>query len=142
MAKINTTYDITEAFRAIEAELIASMMRNIDHHRAEETKEGYLWSQWQVEQLARLEEYKTLNAKKYNNTFKSINSTIDVLIKAQREAGNAEQEIEILNAIKKGAKIKRTSDTIEMSAGFFKINDRKINDFNQVLCKHFKFTND
>lgn len=127
MAEINTTYDISKALRAIEEELIASMIRNIDHHRAEETKEGYLWSQWQVEQLRRLEEYKALNARKYNNTFKSINSTIDALIKAQREAGNAEQEIEILKAIKKGAKFKRTSGTIKMSAGFFKINDRKIN---------------
>lgn len=127
MAEINTTYDITEALKAMEAELIASMMRNLEHHRAEELKEGYLWSQWQVEQLARLEEYKKLNAKKYNNTFKSINSLIDVLIKAQRDAGNAEQEIEILKAIKKGAKNKKTSETSEIAAGFFKINDRKIN---------------
>lgn len=126
MAEINTTYDITEALKAIEAELIASMMRNLEHHRAEEMKEGYLWSQWQVEQLARLEEYKKLNAKKYNTTFKSINSLIDVLIKAQRDAGNAEQEIEILKAIKKGAKNKKTSETSEIAAGFFKINDRKI----------------
>lgn len=34
-------YDIGEAFAKIEDELIASMMRNIDRHRAEETKEGY-----------------------------------------------------------------------------------------------------
>ena len=33
-------YDIEEAFRAIENELIDSMMRNLSNHRAEETKEG------------------------------------------------------------------------------------------------------
>lgn len=33
---LNTDYDIEKAFRAIEDELIASMMRNLDNHRAEE----------------------------------------------------------------------------------------------------------
>ena len=37
-------YDIAAAFQAIEEELIASMIRNMDRHRAEETKEGYEWS--------------------------------------------------------------------------------------------------
>lgn len=37
---LNTDYDIEKAFRAIEDELIASMIRNLDGHRAEETKEG------------------------------------------------------------------------------------------------------
>lgn len=44
-------YDITVALKKIEDELIASMIRNMDRHRAEEDKEGLLWSQWQVEQL-------------------------------------------------------------------------------------------
>ena len=44
-------YDIAAAFQAIEEELIASMIRNMDRHRAEETKEGYEWSMWQAEQL-------------------------------------------------------------------------------------------
>ena len=47
---LNTDYDIEKAFRAIEDELIASMIRNLDGHRAEETKEGFNWTQWQVEQ--------------------------------------------------------------------------------------------
>ena len=44
---LNTEYDIEEAFRAIEDELIASMMRNLEGHRAEEIEEGYNWTQWQ-----------------------------------------------------------------------------------------------
>lgn len=44
-------YDISKAFETIENELIDSMMRNFKHHRAEEEKEGYNWSQWQSEQL-------------------------------------------------------------------------------------------
>ena len=48
-------YDLAEAFRSIENELIASMIRNLDRHRAEETKEGYNWSMWQAEMLHSLE---------------------------------------------------------------------------------------
>ena len=56
-------YDISQAFEAIENELIDSMMRNFSRHRAEETKEGYNWSQWQAEQLKSLEEYRKKNLK-------------------------------------------------------------------------------
>ena len=49
-------YDLAEAFERIEYELMASMIRNMDRHRAEETKEGYNWSMWQAEQLKALED--------------------------------------------------------------------------------------
>ena len=48
-------YDLAEAFQRIENELMASMIRNMDRHRAEETAEGYNWSMWQAEQLKALE---------------------------------------------------------------------------------------
>ena len=59
-------YDLAEAFQRIENELIASMIRNMDRHRAEEMAEGYNWSMWQVEQLKTLEKYKQENQKKYS----------------------------------------------------------------------------
>ena len=34
-------YDLAEAFERIEYELMSSMIRNMDRHRAEETEEGY-----------------------------------------------------------------------------------------------------
>ena len=37
--------DVRAAFSAIEEELIASMMRNLANHRAQETAEGIQWSQ-------------------------------------------------------------------------------------------------
>ena len=58
-------YNIKEAFERIENELIDSMMRNFSRHRAEETKEGYNWTQWQAEQFKSLEEYRKHNAKKF-----------------------------------------------------------------------------
>ena len=57
-------YDVEEAFRAIENELINSMMRNLSHHRAEEMKEGLNWTSWQAEQLKALNVYKQKNQKK------------------------------------------------------------------------------
>ena len=66
-------YDIGGAFQAIEDELIASMIRNMDRHRAEETKEGIEWSMWQAEQLKALEKYKRDNQKRFKGRFQDLN---------------------------------------------------------------------
>lgn len=122
-------YDLAEAFRSIENELIASMIRNLDRHRAEETKEGYNWSMWQAEQLKALEKYKRKNQKKYQKQFKSINSQIEQLIRQARMKGNMKQEIRILQAIRKGWKTSGTNRSPAhdaITAEFFKLNDRKL----------------
>lgn len=117
-------YDITTAFKVIENELIASMIRNMDRHRAEETAEGYEWSMWQAEQLKALEKYKRDNQKKYKKEFQKINREIDLLIRKARETGNMQQEIKILEAIKKGFPAKKISKG--MAGEFFRLNDRKL----------------
>ena len=118
-------YDLAEAFRRIENELMASMIRNMDRHRAEETKEGYNWSMWQTEQLKALEKYKVRNQKKYNKQFKSINDQIDSLIRMSRSKGGMHQEEKILQAIKNGFKgAKRTGS--RATAEFFKLNEQKL----------------
>lgn len=118
-------YDITAAFQAIEDELIASMIRNMDRHRAEETKEGYEWSMWQAEQLKALEKYKRENQKKYGKQFQQINQEIEELIRQARVAGGMEQELKILKAIKNGFKgAKKVSRGV--AAEFFRLNDRKL----------------
>lgn len=118
-------YDIGAAFQAIEDELIASMIRNMDRHRAWEDDEGIQWSMWQAEQLKALEKYKLATQKKYSQQFKNINGQIgEVLYKARRD-GNMQQEIQILNAIKNGftGASKVTQGT---AAEFFRLNDRKL----------------
>ena len=117
-------YDITTAFKVIENELIASMIRNMDRHRAEETEEGYEWSMWQTEQLKALEKYKRDNQKKYKKQFQKINGEIDLLIRQARETGNMQQEIKILEAIKKGFPTKKISKGV--AGEFFRLNDRKL----------------
>lgn len=119
-------YDISGAFKTIENELIDSMMRNFKRHRAEETKEGYNWTQWQAEQLKSLKEYKKRNAEKFKPQFAEINSKIDDMLRTAKADGNAEQEAKILNAIKNGFKVPKKPS--EHSTGeFFKINERKLN---------------
>lgn len=122
--ELNTEYDIEKAFRAIENELIASMIRNLDAHRAEETEQGYNWTQWQVEQLAALEKYKKKNKKTFSGKFSNINASIESMITIARAAGGTEQEQKILRAIKNGFKVSKVSQGIE--GAFFKLNTRKL----------------
>ena len=122
---LNTDYDIEKAFKAIEDELIASMMRNLASHRAEETDMGFNWSQWQVEQLKALEKYKAQNKKKFTKSFSNINDSIDEMIFAARQEGGTEQEQKILRALKKGLKAFKVSQGAE--GAFFRLNTRKLN---------------
>lgn len=148
-------YNIGAAFKAIEDELIASMIRNMDRHRAQETKEGIEWSMWQAEQLKALEKYKRENQKRYSKQFKSINGQIGELLYQARQTGNMQQEIQILKAIQRGYRfpnmpkklfglleemdgktfrqkasllVKRLKgkEVAKATAEFFKLNDRKL----------------
>lgn len=118
-------YNIREAFEKIEDELIDSMMRNFSRHRAEETKEGYNWTQWQAEQLKSLEEYRKHNAKKFGKRFKTINGKVEEMIRTAKADGNASQEAEILEAVKDGFKAPK-KPSAHSAAEFFKVNDRKL----------------
>lgn len=132
MKKINTEYDIGEAFAAIEDELIASMMRNISRHKAEEEKEGKTWTMWQVEQLKALEKYKKENRSKYQKQFKDLNRKIEELLRMAQEEGQMDQEAEILQAIKDGFSAEKIDS--ESAAEFFRMNDRKLEALIQATC--------
>lgn len=124
MTKINDVYDIGAAFEAIENELIASMIRNMKHHKAEEANEDMQWEQWQALQLKALEKYKQKNRKKYGKQFRDINAKIEALIQAARTEGGMAQEEAILRAIEKGFQAEKASRG--GTAEFFKLNDRKL----------------
>ena len=117
-------YDIEGAFRAIENELLDSMIRNLRHHRAEETKEGFEWTSWQTEQLNALNKYKSNNSKIFKKRFAEINSKIEEGIRESKKLGSMDEEIVILDAIKKGFKATKQSNA--MQAQFFKVNERKL----------------
>lgn len=121
-------YDIEEAFAAIEEELIASMMRNMKRHKVEESAEDMRWEMWQAKQLQALEKYKKQNQRKFQKQFSNINGSVDEIIHKARKQGGLDQEIKIMNAIKKGWKppcsLKKSMQT---NGEFFKLNDRKLN---------------
>ena len=119
-------YDIGAAFEAIEKELMDSMVRNLKRHRAEEGKEGIEWSQWQAEQLAALERYKRDNRKRYGGVFRSINGMLEEIIRQSYSDGQNDQEASILNAILRGADLRRSSSAL--TGAFFRTNQRKLDE--------------
>ncbi len=120
-------YDIAAAFEAIENELIDSMMKNFARHRAEENKEGYLWSQWQAEQLKSLEQYRRQNEKKFTAKFSQFYGKVADMLRRAKADGGAAQETNILKAIQSGFKGYVKIPHNSFSAAFFKLNDRKLN---------------
>lgn len=125
-------YDVKHAFMRIEDELIASMMRNLGRHLKEEEDEGFDWSQWQVEQLKYLQEYRRRNREEYGPRFKSINEKMEEAILHAHQNGQKEEELNILNAISKDKEIRpryQNPDQPSIEAAgdaFFRVNDRKL----------------
>lgn len=125
-------YDIGKAFAEIENNLIASMIRNLDRHRAEETASGYNWAQWQVAQIKALEDYSKRNQTKFSDSFNRINQQVRTALQDYYNDGSTKQERKILQAIKRGFKHNGTnapdiSDIAETSAEFFRTNENKLN---------------
>lgn len=120
-------YDIEKAFRAIENELMRSMIRNMKRHRMEEIDEKKEWEMWQALQLKSLEEYKRKNKEKFKKEFSRIDKEISSIISQARAQGSMEQEIKILEAIRKGFKpSRRLTKSTQTMGEFFKLNDRKL----------------
>ena len=117
-------YDVGKAFAAIEKELMASMIRNMQNHKVEEVNEQRQWAMWQVEQLKALEGYKRKNKEVYGKKFQDINKQIDELIRMAKVEGERNQETAILQAIKRGSPARRVPPGA--SAEFFRLNERKL----------------
>ena len=65
-------YDIGEAFKAIEDELMASMIRNFERHKAEEINEGYRWSAWQINSLGNLNATELITRKSFQINLRKL----------------------------------------------------------------------
>ena len=121
-------YNLSEAFEAIENELISSMMRNLKRHQAEETAQGFEWEQWQALQLQALENYRKRNLKKFPPRFNKLNAQIEEALRTSYKGGRTAQERKILKAIQMGFKPSKMphSGDMELEGGFFGVNDRKL----------------
>ena len=123
-------YDFGAAFARIENELIDSMMRNLRRNHLDwEDAEGFDWSQWQVEQLKYLEEYRKANEKSFGPRFARINSKLAQAIQHGYQNGQKSEEMSILQALAKNKQLQRYFNHQGIrGAGdaFFRINDRKL----------------
>ena len=119
-------YDINSAFKAIEEELIASMIRNMEHHIDIEKSENMTYPQWQAEQLKALQEYRINNRHNFNRGTPNIRKQIEKAIRQAYKNGRTMQEAEILKAIKNGF-VPPHKPSAAAQAEFFKINERKLN---------------
>lgn len=95
-------YDVARSLARIEDDITASLIRNLKHHRAQETEEGLEWVQWQTVQLQELDKFKRRYAKKLNKEFKRINPHIDEAINEAFNQGKMDEEVAILESIKEG----------------------------------------
>jgi hypothetical protein len=130
-------YDIGEVFQRIEEEMIASMTRNLKRHLRTEKEEGLNYAMWQAEQLAALNEFKRNNKSLFGRYFSTINGQIEEVLRKAHETGKMEQEIQILEAIRKGWSTSlKSSSTIQ--GAFFRINDRKLKALINSVTKDMK----
>ena len=124
-------YDIGAAFQRIEDELIDSMMRNLRRNHLDwEDAEGFDWSQWQVEQLRYLEEYRTRNRKLFGPRFNTINSRINEAIAHAYDNGQKAEELRILEALANNRSARRMlggGPIRTQGDAFFRINERRLN---------------
>lgn len=119
-------YDISEAFQKIEEEMIASMSRNLKRHLKKELDEGINYSMWQAEQLAALNNFRKNNEKAFKSYFSTVNKQIETILKMAYQSGAMDQEVQILEAIKRGWKVRDLPTTDILQGSFFKINERKL----------------
>jgi len=117
-------YDVSQAYKRIENELIDSMMRNLSRHRAEELKEGFNWEQWQAVQLKELERYRLENAERFTEDFKDIHKTIDNAFWDSYSTGETKEEAKILEQVLKG---NITEGGRGVNQQFFGVNSKRVN---------------
>jgi len=120
---MSNEYDLSRAFKKIENELIDSMMRNLERHKAEEDEEGFNWEQWQALQLKDLERYRAQNKDKFQGRFADLNKRIEDLYRQTYGDAKTAQEQYLLEQIKK----KDFTPTQTKDTQFFNINDDKLN---------------
>ena len=119
-------YDIAEALRKMEEELIQSMKRNLQRHLKEEDAEVFDWTQWQAKKLNSIARYRAQNRHIIGSYISTIPQQIEDMIRQSYETGKQQEEIRILKAIRQGY-LAAAGTAGEVSTGFFTVNERKLN---------------
>lgn len=139
-------YDVARSLARIEDDITASLIRNLKHHRAQETEEGLEWVQWQTVQLQELDKFKRRYAKKLNKEFKRINPHVDEAINEAFNQGKMDEEVAILESIKegkgKGKAYRRGSSFFQKDNKIEKIINATTNDMEKAEYAILRRAND
>ena len=101
MAKKKTVdpYDIEEAFRIIEDELISSLKRNLQRHIDEEINVDVAYEAWQTEQMKALQQYRFVKDEYFKQRYSKLNNQIRELLKQTFNDARLNEENAILRRV-------------------------------------------
>jgi hypothetical protein len=115
-------YDVGEIYKEIEIELIKSMNRTLGYHKKWEKEEGFEWEQWQAKKIQEMRKYRNSNKKIMANYTKDMRKSVTQDLFNQYLEGGKLTDTEVVDAIKKGFKLGKSSP----SDAFFQGNNKKI----------------
>ena len=121
------TYDLEEAFKQIEDDLVNEIINGIKKTTPESVLKEDNITVWRAAQLKALEDFKKRNKKYFTkkNEKELYRKIEEVLTQVYHRAGSTQQK-KILDAISKGIKVTRKKPDDEIIAGFNGVNDRKL----------------
>ena len=92
-------YDIEEAFRVIEEELLSSLKRNLQRHINDELEVGKTYEMWQAEQLKALQQYRFVDNKHFKQRYSKLNRQIEALLRETWRDARLNEENAILRRV-------------------------------------------
>ncbi|SEU32380.1 phage minor capsid protein [Paenibacillus sp. NFR01] len=127
-------YDITQIFRQMEIDLIASMQRNLARHEAEEAREGFEWEQWQRRKLQALAAYRKQNRSVVAGYSPKVDRAIKAMLRGSFEDGALQVDSTIRrlwNQVKhlfsRGELTVPITHVDDSDESFFRINQHRVN---------------
>lgn len=112
---------IADIYREMEAELIASMKRNLGLHEAEEALAGLKYPQWQAIKLKELMRFQRENERIMGEKLSGLPDEVSRHMIDELNQGSKHELKRYREALKKGYK-----SAVTMKDSFFHINDRKV----------------
>lgn len=112
---------IADIYREMEAELIASMKRNLGLHEAEEALTGLKYPQWQAIKLKELMRFQRENERIMGEKLSGLPDEVSRHMIDELNQGSKHELKRYREALKKGYK-----SAVTMKDSFFHINDRKV----------------
>lgn len=101
MAKKRTIkpYDIEEAFKVIEEELLKNLKNKLENHILDEIDAGEAWQAWQTEQMKALQQYRFVDNKHFKQRYSKLNNQIRTLLKETWQISRLNEENAILRRV-------------------------------------------